>query len=123
MGFRMVILAVNNSADYYGDDHKLYGYFSYDAVKQSFDYIHKFINKQDDILSDELYADPKECYDMLCCLPAVDDIRLSEKEFDEFSKLYLEDVKRNKSPFCYDFVQKYMDEIVKIPCDKIVYWC
>jgi len=45
----MVILAVNNSADYYGDDHKLYGYFSYDAVTQSFDYIHKFINKDERI--------------------------------------------------------------------------
>lgn len=119
MGFRMSIHVINNNADY-GDDHKLYGYFGYNEVKTSFDYIHTFINKQDFILSDSLYAVPEECYDMLCGLPSVGEIRLSEKEFEEFSNLYLEDVKRNKSPLCYDLVWKYMAEIVKIHGDKIL---
>ncbi len=121
MGFRMSIHVINNNTDY-GDDHKLYGYFSYNEVKQSFDYIHKFINEQDDILSDSLYSDPKECYDMLCGLPEVGEIKLSEKEFEKFSELYLEDVKKNKNLSCYNFVHKYMTEIVKIPGDKILEW-
>ena len=117
----MSIHVINNNADY-GDDHKLYGYFGYNEVKQSFDYIHRFINEQDDILSDTLYSDPKECYGMLCGLTNVGEIKLSEKEFEEFSKLYLEDVRKNKTSSCYDFVQKYMTEIVKIPGDKILEW-
>lgn len=121
MGFRMSIHVINDNTTY-GDDHKLYGYFSYNAVKRSFDYIHKFFHEQDRELSEPLYADPKECYDMLCCMQVTDDIKLSEKEFEEFSKLYLEDVKRNKSPFCYDFVKNYMNEIVKIPGDKVLEW-
>ena len=59
---------------------------------------------------------------MMCCLPVVGEIKLSEKEFEEFSKLYLEDVKKNKTSSCYDFVKKYMTEIVKIPGDKILKW-
>lgn len=113
MGFRMHIWAARVD---WGDDHKLYGYFAYEDVKNSFDYIYKFIHEQDDILSDELYADPKECYDMLCCLCHVGPIHLSVKEFKEFSKLYLEDIKKNKDENCYKYVSEYMNDIIS--CEK-----
>lgn len=123
MGFRMNISVEdpNNLGETreYGDDHKLYGYFAYEDVKNSFNYIHKFIHEQDDILSDELYADPKECYDMLCCLPYVGPIKLRNKEFKEFAKLYLEDVKKNKSENCYKYVSSYMSDIIS--CEKSWY--
>lgn len=123
MGFRLHIYRAGDPDNEYGDDHKLYGYFPYKKVKRSFDYIHKFIVEQDDILNKDFYKyDLIMTYDLVSCLGYVGPINLSADEFKEFMVLYLMDIKENKSKSCYDFVASYVNELNSTNDDKCLEW-
>ncbi len=47
MGIRLSIYIEGDPDKYYGDDHKMYGYWPYEEVKKSFDYLAEFIKAED----------------------------------------------------------------------------
>lgn len=123
MGFRLHIYKVSDPDNEYGDDHKLYGYFPYEKVKRSFDYIHSFIVEQDDVFNFDTYRNSSSMsYDLVCRLPYVGPITLSADEFKEFMVLYLMDIKENKSKSCYNFVTSYVNELNSTNDDKCLEW-
>ena len=125
MGFRMNVCRQVDRQDYtrqYGDDHKLYGYYAFEDVAKSFVYICHFMKNQWEELNDDKYDDPREIYDYICYIGATDDLVLSEKDFKEFSKLYLKDVFKNKPEETYNAVCIYMQKLADTPGNKIIWW-
>ena len=125
MGFRM---SVCNEDDHdkpehwYGNDHKLYGYYAFKDVATSFVCICHFMKDQWEALNYDKYDDPREVYDYICYIGATDDLVLSEKDFKEFSKLYLKDVFKNKPEETYNAVCIYMQKLADTPGNKIIWW-
>ena len=125
MGFRMSVCRENDRKDYnqwYGDDHKLYGYYSFEDVAKSFVYISRFMKAQWDDLKDTIYDDPREIYSYICYVGSTDDLILSEEEFKEFADLYLKDVFKNKPIETFQAVSEYMIKLILAPGNKAIWW-
>ena len=125
MGFRMNVCREIDRQDYnrwYGDDHKLYGYYSFDDVAKSFVYISRFMKAQWENLSYEIYDDPREIYSYICAVLATDYLILSEEEFKEFADLYLKDVFKNKPIETFQAVSEYMTKLILEPGNKAIWW-
>lgn len=125
MGFRMSVCREIDRRDHnrwYGDDHKLYGYVSFDDVVKSFVYISRFMKAQWENLDYEIYDDPREIYDYICAVPATDYLILSEEEFKEFADLYLKDVFKNNSIETFQAVCEYMTKLILAPGNKAIWW-
>lgn len=126
MGFRMsVCREIDRNKDYnrwYGDDHKLYGYYSFEDVAKSFVYISRFMKTQWKDLKDTIYDDPREIYNYICYVGATDDLILSEDEFKEFANLYLKDVFKNKPIEIFQAVSEYVIKLILAPGNKVIWW-
>lgn len=126
MGFRMSVCQrqdLEESDKWFGDDHKLYGYVALEDVKDSFLYISKFMRRQWTELDDDLYNDPDMIYTYICVVNGTSYVDLTADEFKEFTKLYLEDVRKNTSAEVYEKVSKYMNELANKPTVKYIWWC
>lgn len=119
MGFRMY---VKHNDQEYGNDHKLYGYYSFEDVAKSFVYISRFMKAQWENLNYATYDDPREVYDYICYIGATDDLVLSEEEFKEFADLYLKDVFKNKPIETFQAVNEYMTNLIHAPGNKVIWW-
>lgn len=120
MGFRMSIKYGDKE---YGDDHKLYGYYSFEEVAKSFVYISRFMKAQWEEFKDTtIYDDPREIYSYMCCVGATDALVLSEEEFKEFADLYLKDVLNNKPIETFQAVSEYMVKLIAAPGNKAIWW-
>lgn len=124
MGFRMNVCREVDRKDYnrwYGDDHKLYAYYSFEDVVESFVYISRFMKAQWEDLKDTIYDDPRNVYDYMCYIGYTDDLVLSEEEFKEFADLYLKDVFKNDSE-TFQAVSKYMIKLASASGNKVIWW-
>ena len=125
MGFRMNVCREIDRQDYnrwHGDDHKLYGYFSFEDVAKSFIYISRFMKAQWEDLKDTIYDDPRDIYGYICCVGCTDDLILSEEEFEKFASLYLADIAKNTSEETFNFVCSYMIPLAMLPDNKVIWW-
>ncbi len=124
MGMRMSIRLKDNS-QIFGDDHKLYGYASYEDIKSSFNILYPFILKQwsDYYIYEGCENPQKEAYELLCAVGITDDLIIDANTFKKFSEEYLNDLRYvRKSANLYNYVRDYFDELNNIPDEKILYW-
>ena len=123
MGFRMSIRS-EQSDKWIGDDHKFYGYDSYDKVKNSFNFLYPFISCQWENYNYNEFDNPeKEAYDLLCGVGCTDELELDHDSFIYFSKKYIKDLKDagwNKDAL--DYITKYLNELCSIPGHKFLQW-
>lgn len=124
MGFRLEIIDMNLPISA-GDDHKLYGYISFEDVSSSFIYLFPFMKRQ--WVWTDGYDLPSEVYDMLCNFSETEYLRLSHEEFRRFSKLYLHDLAkvaaRNDSyKEAYDHAKQYFKVMGKLKGGKMLQW-
>lgn len=114
MGFRMNIK--------HGNDHKLYGYYSFEDIAKSFVYISKFMKAQWEDLNYAIYDDPREIYYYICTVGDTDAVVLLEEAFEKFASLYLADVAKNKPEETFKNVCSYMISLAMLPGNKVIWW-
>ena len=118
MGFR---LSIKTSKEKFGDDHKLYGYWPFDAIKGSFSVIFPLIKEQWPVIVDT----PEEVYENYFMIgEATDDLVISNDIFKEFVKEYIADlIMTNHDPELVGYVAAYLTKLCnKYPGNKILYW-
>lgn len=126
MGFRLSVRAID-SDEWFGDDHRLYGYWPYDEVRNSFDFLYPFILAQWEeynvFESDEFENPAKEAYDLLCACNWTDDLELDDESFKIWIKKYLNDLKTTKHTVpCMHAVYGYLTNLSNVPGHKILAW-
>lgn len=120
MGLRMSIYPVNDPDDWYGDDHKMYGYWAYDDVKDSFDYLVSTLEPFD--YGAENFDDIREFYDDSFLVGGFE-VTLTNDEFKKFSKLYLKDlISTGHTEHCVEAARKYFDILGAMDEDKCLEW-
>ena len=125
MGYRLSIYYISDNGDeaWVGEDHKFYGYCSFSDATKSFGYLRRFILDQIDLYKDYLNApsDIEELFYSFNLGSQTDRITLSPLEFEEFSKLYLEDLEKFYG-HRMEYVREYIDKLLAIPGPKQISW-
>lgn len=120
MGFRLNI--ETEDKELFGDDHKLYGYWRYDEVKDSFMVLYPLIQEQ---WTDLTNYSPENVYDLYFCIGvATDRLTVSNEVFEAFVKEYITDlIRTSHTPELVAFVALYLTKLCyKYPGDKVLYW-
>ena len=119
MGFRINITD-NGTGKEYGDDHKFYGYASYEEVKESFDYLCTFIRDQWKCV--DLADSNEDIYNLhFCMLPFTNSIVLDQDVFSTWAKLYIKDYRRKWKGHRHKF-ETYFDQLSVSISDKCLEW-
>lgn len=131
MGTRMSV-KIKGTDEWFGDDHKLYGYVSYEDVRRSFDQLYPYMREQwkDDFGSYEDFGEPeKEYYDLICAIENTPELEIDADSFRVFAKDYIEDFANRDSIHMAkpdeDFVKRvsgYMNKLADDPRPKILEW-
>ena len=123
MGYRLSIYPEERPDEWVGDDHKLYAYNDFEAVKDSATYLFPFLQTQD-----EYYSTPEEAYDIAFLGGFGPEIVLSETEYAAFMDLYLTDAERcwtKKYGDCHESIERiraYMTKMKETPGNKVLFW-
>lgn len=120
MGFRLNI--ETEDKELFGDDHKLYGYWRYEEVKDSFMVLYPLIQEQWSIPANE---SPEDVYNMYFFSAAVtDNLTVSNDVFEVFARKYIMDlVRTSHTPESVAIVALYLARLrYEYPGDKILYW-
>ena len=120
MGFRLTIKTADNEE--FGDDHKLYGYWKYEEVINSFMVLYPLIKEQWPKLSDN--SPESVYYTYFCAAGVTDELTVSNVVFEAFVKEYITDlIKTFHAPELVAIVALYLTKLAyKYPGDKILYW-
>lgn len=124
MGFRLSIKVMDEKTmveKEFGDDHKLYGYWRYDAVKGSFSVIFPLIKEQWNTGD----STPEQVYDDYFIHGGMtDDLVVNNGVFREFIKEYISDlITTNHDPELVGNVVIYLTKLCnKHLGNKILYW-
>ena len=126
MGFRLSVRAIDSN-EWFGDDHKLYGYWPYDEIRNSFDFLYPFILAQWEgynvFESDEFENPAKEAYDLLSGVNWTDELELDDESFKIWIKKYLNDLKSTKHTVsCIDAATEYLTKLSNVSGHKILTW-
>ena len=120
MGIRLNIYIESDPNNYYGDDHKMYGYWAYEEVKKSFDYLAEIIRAE----YPEWAETNKDFYSTIFCYGAGLEVTLTNEQFREFTNLYLADlVSTGHTESCVKAATKYMTLLADKDEDKVLDWC
>lgn len=120
MGFRLTIKTTDEKE--FGDDHKLYGYWKFEEIKDSFIVLYPLIKEQWPSLQDN---SPESAYYVYFCAAGVtDELVISNDVFVEFVKNYIADlITTHHDPALVSNVALYLTELCyRHPGDKILYW-
>ena len=118
MGFRMSA-KLEGSDEWLGDDHKLYGYWGYGDVKNSFDILHPLMKEQWDDIED----DPGDAYDIFCCYIYTDELVVDEETFRRFAEAYIDDlISTAHSTDGIGCISQYMRYLAERKGNKILEW-
>lgn len=118
MGVRLTV--VSNGDEYFGN-HKFYMYQPYKNVKGSFDYLFPIMVEQNFMDCADVYDSAKEYYDTFCVYSSTDDLVLSEEQFNEFARLYIEDLINTFGEKAEDLIEE-INEICDLSGPKTLYW-
>lgn len=121
MGFRLTIKPAD-SIECFGDDHKLYGYWKFEEVINSFMVLYPLIKEQWPKLSDN--SPESVYYTYFCAAGVTDELTVSNDIFEAFVKEYITDLIRTfHAPELVAIVALYLTKLCyKYPGDKILYW-
>ena len=125
MGFRMSIKVEGENKEY-GDDHKLYGYAQYEAVKNSFSVLLPLIKEQWEIddMSNIDPDNPEDIYEMFKWIGSTEELVVDNYVYTKFMLAYLHDLKHYwKDPEGVYYIEQYMEPLSKRPENKILWWC
>lgn len=124
MGFRMSIRS-EQSDEWIGDDHKFYGYYSYEKVKNSFNFLYPFMVQQWENFNYDKFDNPEEeAYSTLCAIGATPDLEVDHNSFIYFAKKYIRDLKDAEwDRDALDYITKYLNELCDTPGHKFLQWC
>lgn len=116
MGFRMSV-RLQSSDEWYGDDHKLYGYWAYDDVHESFDILLPLMRKQWEWIDEDT---PNEIYDIvMCCAGVTSDLVVDEDTFRRFVTAYIKELKATE----HDVTRfGYLTELAEQSGNKVLEW-
>lgn len=132
MSFRMSIYEYGKD-DFVGDDHKFYGYASWDDVKLSFIFLalacdkrhSDFFDKYQDIIESKdtrNFYGFKDMYDVFCCRGGVAPVWLSYDTFRTFAKFYIKDLREAYPDKDISDIEAYMKKLSDTKCTKILEW-
>lgn len=122
MGTRLGIWPEGRMDEQVGNDHKLYFYQPWENVSLSFRFLYDKVLRYDDLF--EPYNTAKDAYDIACCFPGIGPYTLSEDDFRQFAKLYLQDFMKAFPDRTEDYarVAKYMYDMSETNGNKVVDW-
>lgn len=142
MGIRLSIYIEGDPDNYYGDDHKMYGYWPYEEVKKSFDYLAEIIKAEDpeweywviqkkrmfsfidEDIPQVLSATNKDLYSATFCYGMGCDVVVNNEQFREFTNLYLADlVSTGHTESCVKAATEYMTFLAGKEENKVLDWC
>lgn len=116
MGIRMSIYPVNDPDKWYGDDHKMYGYWAYEDVKNSFNYLAGMI------FNERFHYNYRDLYEDSFIVGGFN-VTLNNDQFKEFSELYLRDLESTgHDQSVIDATKEYFDILCGIDDDKHLEW-
>lgn len=132
MGFRMSIYEYGKN-DFVGDDHKFYGYASWDEVKMSFIFLALACDKRhsdffgdyrDKIYTKDVgnFDDFKDMYDIFRCRGFVGPVHLSYDTFRTFARFYIMDLRNAHPDWDISDIEAYMKKLKETKCSKILEW-
>lgn len=120
MGIRMCVFPEKNPEQWYGDDHKLYGYWPYEEVSNSFDYLIAYAYKMPVACFDP--DDKEDIYRsafIVCGFVA----KMPVKDFSVFAIKYLKDlVSTGHDQQCINTVIDYFNTIINIGESVCLVW-
>lgn len=120
MGFRLSIETADKKE--FGDDHKLYGYWKLEEVKDSFMILYPLIEEQWPSLEDD---SPRNVYYVYFCAGGVTDpLVVGNDIFRAFVKEYIADlITTHHDPALVGNVALYLTKLCnEYPGDKILHW-
>lgn len=124
MGIRLSICIEGDPDNYYGDDHKMYGYWAYEEVKKSFDYLAEIIRAEYPEWTEMNAETNEDFYNTMFCYGAGLEVTLTNEQFREFTNLYLADlVSTGHTESCVKAATEYMTLLVDKDEDKVLEWC
>ena len=141
MGIRLSIYIEGDPDNYYGDDHKMYGYWAYEEVKKSFDYLAEIIKAEDPDLKNQiirkkrmfgfvnedipqvLFATNKDLYNEIFCYGMGCELIVNNEQFCKFTDLYLADlVSTGHTESCVKAATEYMTLLTSRVENKVLEW-
>ena len=141
MGIRLSIYIEGDPDNYYGDDHKMYGYWAYEEVKKSFDYLAEIIKSEcpdwedwvigkermlgliDEDIPQVLSATNKDLYGATFCYGMGCDLVVNNEQFCKFTDLYLADlVSTGHTESCVKAATDYMTLLAGKEENKVLDW-
>lgn len=123
MGIRLSIYIEGDPDNYYGDDHKMYGYWAYEEVKKSFDYLAEIIRGEYPEWTEMNAETNEDYYSIIFCYGAGLEVTLTNEQFREFTNLYLADlVSTGHTGSCVKAATEYMTLLAGREENKVLNW-
>lgn len=128
MGVRLSV-KLEGTDEWYGDDHKLYFYYKYENIQNSFAVLYHYMIDQwdpDKTEYDWIYNETnpqKEFYDFLSCLQGTDELIIPDCVFKIFCEEYLKELKNaGKGEELIKNVTEYLTNLSNQPGNKVLEW-